>query len=293
MAPREKDDISGTETTGHEWDGIKELNTPLPRWWLWTFYATIIFALGYVIAYPAWPLVNGATPGILGYSSRAELLKEVDTGRTAQSAQLEKVKSLPLEEIRKDSDLLQFAVAGGRAAFRVNCIQCHGSGAAGSKGYPNLNDDDWLWGGTLDQIHTTLQHGIRYTADPDTRQSPMPAFGADEILKPEQINDVAEYVLRLAGQTFEAEAATRGITVFTENCVACHGEAGEGKREFGGPRLADPIALYAADKATIVAQVTRPRHGVMPAWNTRLDEVTIKQLAIYVHSLGGGEMPVP
>ncbi|HLA02422.1 MAG TPA: cytochrome-c oxidase, cbb3-type subunit III [Aestuariivirga sp.] len=293
MEPREKDDISGTETTGHEWDGIKELNTPLPRWWLWTFYATIVFALGYVIAYPAWPLVNGATPGILGYSSRAELLKEVDTGRTAQSAQLEKVKSLPLEEIRKDSDLLQFAVAGGRAAFRVNCIQCHGSGAAGSKGYPNLNDDDWLWGGTLDQIHTTLQHGIRYTADPDTRQSPMPAFGADEILKPEQINDVAEHVLRLAGQTFEAEAATRGITVFTENCVACHGEAGEGKREFGGPRLADPIALYAADKATIVAQVTRPRHGVMPAWNTRLDEVTIKQLTIYVHSLGGGEMPVP
>jgi cytochrome c oxidase cbb3-type subunit 3 len=293
MEPREKDDISGTETTGHEWDGIKELNTPLPRWWLWTFYATIVFALGYVIAYPAWPLVNGATPGILGYSSRAELLKEVDTGRTAQSAQLEKVKSLPLEEIRKDSDLLQFAVAGGRAAFRVNCIQCHGSGAAGSKGYPNLNDDDWLWGGTLDQIHTTLQHGIRYTADPDTRQSPMPAFGADGILTPEQINDASEYILRLSGQSFDAEAATRGVTVYGENCVACHGEAGEGMREFGGPRLADPIALYAADKATIVAQVTRPRHGVMPAWNTRLDEVTIKQLAIYVHSLGGGEMPVP
>jgi cytochrome c oxidase cbb3-type subunit 3 len=293
MAPREIDDISGTETTGHEWDGIKELNTPLPRWWLWTFYATIVFALGYMIAYPAWPLINGATPGLLGYSSRAELLREVDTARTAQSAQLEKVKTLPLEEIRKDSDLLQFAVAGGRAAFRVNCIQCHGSGAAGGKGYPNLNDDDWLWGGTLDQIHATLLHGIRHTGDPDTRQSPMPAFGADGILKPEQISDVAEYALRLSGQTFDPEAATRGVTVYTENCVACHGEAGEGMREFGGPRLADPIALYVADKASIVAQITRPRHGVMPAWNTRLDEVTIKQLAIYVHSLGGGEMPVP
>ena len=245
MASREKDDISGTETTGHEWDGIKELNTPLPRWWLWTFYATIVFALGYVIAYPAWPLVNGATPGLLGYSSRAELLKEVDAARTTQSAQLEKVKVLPLEEIRNDADLLQFAVAGGRAAFRVNCIQCHGSGAAGSRGYPNLNDDDWLWGGTLDQIHTTLQHGVRYTADPDTRQSPMPAFGADEILKPEQINDVAEYVLRLSGQSFEAETANRGMSVFAENCVACHGSAGEGVREFGGPRLADPIVLYA------------------------------------------------
>jgi cytochrome c oxidase cbb3-type subunit III len=293
MASHEKDDISGTETTGHEWDGIKELDTPMPRWWLWTYYATIIFALGYVIAYPAWPLVNGATPGLLGYSSRGEFLKEVETARTAQSAQLEKVKLLPLEEIRKDADLLQFAVAGGRAAFRVNCIQCHGSGAAGGKGYPNLNDDDWLWGGTLDQINTTLQHGIRYTGDPDTRQSPMPAFGADEILKPEQIDDVSEYVLRLSGQTFEAEAATRGTTVFAENCAACHGEAGEGKREFGGPRLDDPIALFATDKATVVAQVMRPRHGVMPAWNTRLDEVTIKQLAIYVHSLGGGEMPVP
>jgi len=293
MASREKDEISGTETTGHEWDGIKELNTPLPRWWLWTFYASIVFALGYGIAYPAWPLVKGATPGLLGYSSRGELVKEVDTARAAQSVQLEKVKSLPLEDIRKDADLLQFAVAGGRAAFRVNCIQCHGSGAAGGKGYPNLNDDDWLWGGTLDQIHVTLQHGIRYLADPETRQSPMPAFGADEILTPEQINDVTEYVLRLSGQTFDAAAVIRGITVFAENCVACHGDVGEGKREFGGPRLADPIALYAADKAAIVAQVTRPRHGVMPAWNARLDEVTIKQLAIYVHSLGGGEMPVP
>ena len=293
MALREKDEISGTETTGHEWDGIKELNTPLPRWWLWTLYATMVFALGYVIAYPAWPLVSGATPGLLGYSSRGELVKEVDAARAAQAAQREMLKTLSLEDIRKNADLLQFAVTGGRAAFLVNCVQCHGSGAAGGKGYPNLNDDDWLWGGTLEQIHATLEHGIRYTADPDTRQSPMPAFGADEILKPEQINDVAEYVLKLSGQTFEAEAATRGSTVFAENCVACHGEVGEGKREFGGPRLADPIALYAADKAAIVAQVTRPRHGVMPAWNRRLDEVTIKQLAIYVHSLGGGEMPVP
>lgn len=293
MASREKDDISGTETTGHEWDGIKELNTPLPRWWLWTFYACIAFALGYVIVYPAWPLVKGATPGLLGYSSRAELLKDVDIARTAQSVQLEKVKSLPLEEVRKDADLLQFAVAGGRAAFRVNCIQCHGSGAAGGKGYPNLNDDDWLWGGTLDQIHTTLQHGVRYVADPDTRQSPMPAFGADEILTPEQINDVSEFVLKLSGQTFDAEAATRGTTVFAENCVACHGDAGEGKPEFGGPRLTDAIALYVSDKVSIVAQVNKPRQGIMPAWSTRLDEVTIKQLAIYVHSLGGGEMPVP
>jgi cytochrome c oxidase cbb3-type subunit 3 len=293
MALREKDEISGTETTGHEWDGIKELNTPLPRWWLWTFYACIAFALGYVIVYPAWPLVNGATPGLLGYSSRGELVQDTDAAHTAQAAKRELMKALPLEDIRKNDDLLQFAVAGGRAAFRVNCIQCHGSGAAGGKGYPNLNDDDWLWGGTLDQIHATLQHGVRFTADPDTRQSPMPAFGADDILTPEQINDVAEYVLKLSGQTSDAEAAIRGTTVFAENCAACHGDIGEGKQEFGGPRLTDVIALYVSDKASIVAQVNKPRHGVMPAWSTKLDEVTIKQLAIYVHSLGGGEMPAP
>ena len=293
MALREKDEITGTETTGHEWDGIRELDTPMPRWWLWTYYACVVFALGYVIAYPAWPLINGATPGLLGFSSRGELLKEVELARAAQATQLEKVKALSLEDIRGDADLLQFAVAGGRAAFRVNCIQCHGSGAAGGKGYPNLNDDDWLWGGTLDQIHTTLQHGIRYTADPETRQSLMPSFGADGILKPEQISDVAEFVLKLSGQTFDADSAARGSTVFAENCASCHGEKGEGKREFGGPRLSDAIALYVSDKASIVAQVTRPRQGVMPAWSTRLDEVTIKQLALYVHSLGGGEMPAP
>ena len=293
MALREKDEISGTETTGHEWDGIRELDTPMPRWWLWTYYACVVFALGYVIAYPAWPLINGATPGLLGYSSRGELLKEVDIAHAAQATQFEKVKLLPLEDIRKDADLLQFAVAGGRAAFRVNCIQCHGSGAAGGKGYPNLNDDDWLWGGTLDQIHTTLQHGIRYTSDPETRQSLMPSFGADGILKPEQISDVAEFVLKISGQTNDAAASARGATVFKENCVACHGDNGEGKREFGAPRLTDALALYVSDKASIVAQINKPRQGVMPAWSTRLDEVTIKQLAIYVHSLGGGELPAP
>ena len=293
MALRKKDEISGTETTGHEWDGITELDTPMPRWWLWTYYACIAFALGYVIAYPAWPLVRGATPGLLGYSSRVELLKEVDTAHTAQSAQLDKVKALSLEDIRKDADLLQFAVAGGRAAFRINCSQCHGSGAAGGKGYPNLNDDDWLWGGTLDQIHTTVQHGVRYIADPETRQSPMPAFGADAILNPEQIDDVADYVLKLSGQASDPDAALRGATVYAENCAACHGDAGEGKQEFGGPRLTDAITLYVSDKASIVAQINKPRQGVMPAWSSRLDEATIKQLAVYVHSLGGGEMPVP
>jgi cytochrome c oxidase cbb3-type subunit III len=293
MTQREKDDVSGTEMTGHEWDGIKELDTPMPRWWLWSYWATVVFSLGYVIAYPAWPLVHGATPGLLGYSSRSDLVQELADAKTAQKGQLEQISALSLEDIRKDPKTLEFAVAGGKAAFRINCIQCHGSGAAGGKGYPNLNDDDWLWGGTLDQIHTTLQHGIRYTADADTRQSLMPAFGVDGILTPEQVSDVADLVLKMSGQQVDAAAADRGALVYKDNCAACHGENGEGNRELGGPRLTDAIAQYVSDKASIVAQINKPRQGVMPAWGSRLDAATIKQLAVYVHGLGGGEMPAP
>jgi cytochrome c oxidase cbb3-type subunit 3 len=294
MATRERDEITGTETTGHDWDGIKELNTPLPRWWLWTFYATVAWGLAYTVAYPAWPMLKGATTGLLGYSSRADVAAEIEAARAAQGDLLNKVATLPLEDIRKDPALLQFATAGGRAAFRVNCIQCHGSGAAGGKGYPNLNDDDWIWGGTLEQIHTTLLHGIRYTADSETRQgAPMPAFGVDGTLKPAQIADVTEYTLKLSGGEHDAAAAERGAPIYAENCAACHGEAGEGNRDAGAPKLNDAIWLYGSDKATIAAQIARPRQGVMPGWRTRLDESTIKKLAVYVHSLGGGEVTTP
>jgi cytochrome c oxidase cbb3-type subunit 3 len=293
MSKIETDDVTGTATTGHEWDGIKELNTPLPRWWILTFYATIVWALGYTILYPAWPLVTGATPGVLGYSSRADVAAEIAAAQSAQAQWLEKIRSSSLDEIAKDQDLLQFARAGGAAAFKVNCVQCHGSGAAGFPGYPNLNDDDWLWGGSLEQIHATLQNGVRFTLDSETRDSQMPAFGADGILTPEQKSDVANFVVRLSGGEADAAAATRGAQVFAENCVACHGDAGQGNREFGGPNLADQISLYGSDLAAIMAQVQRPRHGVMPAWGGRLDPATIKQLAVYVHSLGGGEQAAP
>ena len=293
MAKIETDNVTGTATTGHEWDGIKELNTPLPRWWILTFYATIVWALGYTILYPAWPLVTGATPGVLGYSSRANVAAEIATAQAAQAQWLEKIRASSLEEIAKDQDLLQFARAGGSAAFKVNCVQCHGSGATGSPGYPNLNDDDWLWGGTLEQIHTTLQNGIRFALNSETRDSQMPAFGADGILTPEQKFDVANFVVKLSGGEADAAAATRGAQVFAENCVACHGDGGQGNREMGGPNLSDQISLYGSDLAAIMAQVQRPRHGVMPAWGARLDQATIKQLAIYVHSLGGGEQAAP
>jgi cytochrome c oxidase cbb3-type subunit III len=285
----EIDQPTGQPTTGHVWDGIRELNTPLPRWWLWTFYATIAFSLVYVVLYPAIPLVHSATRGVLGYSTRAEVEKSLGAAKEAQAASLERIASMSLEDIAKDDELNRFAVAGGRSAFLVNCVQCHGSGAAGSVGYPNLNDDDWLWGGTLDAIHTTILHGARFTQDPDTRVSDMPAFGADGMLDAHQIEAVANFVLSLSGGEHDAALAEEGKQIFADNCAVCHGDDGGGNHELGAPRLNDAIWLYSGDKDAIIAQINKPRQGVMPAWAHRLDETTIKELTLFVHSLGGGE----
>ena len=287
MSEKHIDEISGVETTGHEWDGIRELNNPMPRWWVWTFYATIVWAIGYTIAYPAWPLLTENTKGLLGYSSRAEVAAELSDAKAAQSVNLDRIAELPLEEIVADPVLAQFATAGGAAAFKVNCSPCHGSGAQGGVGYPNLNDDDWLWGGDLESIRITLAHGIRYDGDADTRISEMPAFA--NILEPEQIRQVAAYVVSLTGTPADAAMVEPGGTVFAENCAACHGEDAKGGRDFGAPNLADAIWLRGGTEAEIAEQVARPKHGVMPAWGARLGDATVKQLAVYVHSLGGGE----
>ena len=289
----EKDDISGTSTTGHEWDGIKELNTPLPRWWLYTFYGTVIWAIGYTIAYPAWPLLTSATPGLLGYSSRGAVVEQIEAARAAQKENLDKIAAASVDDILKDPNLLAFAQAGGAAAFKVNCVQCHGSGAAGFVGYPNLNDDDWLWGGTPEAIYVTLKNGIRYAENAETRDSQMPAFGADGILSPEQVAQAAAYVFSLSGGEADQAMVQAGQPIFAENCAACHGETGMGGRDFGAPNLTDKIALYGASFEEVKAQIVRPRHGVMPGWSHRLDDATIKQLAVYVHTLGGGEAPEP
>lgn len=285
---KEVDQVSGTETTGHEWDGIKELNTPLPRWWLWTFYATCLWALAYWIVMPAWPLVSSYTTGVLGYSSREQLAKSMADARAAQAQYLDRIEQASLSEITNDRELLDFALAGGESAFAVNCSQCHGLGAAGFTGFPNLNDDDWIWGGSLEAIHQTIQYGIRSEHD-ETRFNEMPAFGRDEILDRGQINDVAEYVLSLSGSETDPAAAQRGSEIFVEQCAACHGEDGTGIADLGAPNLTDAIWLYGGDKADVVETVTNSRSGMMPAWTGRLDDATIKQLAVYVHSLGGGE----
>jgi len=285
MAEKETDALTGTETTGHEWDGIKELNTPLPRWWLWVFYATIIWAIGYYIVYPAWPSLSGYTKGVLGYSSRANHVADLQALRVSRAVWLDKFTTMSVDDIAKDPELLQFAMAGGAFVFGENCAPCHGSGGAGAPDYPVLADDDWIWGGTLDDIYQTIEYGVRSTHD-DTRYSEMIAFGADEILEPAQISAVADYVLSLSGAGVANE---EGAQIFEEQCTACHGEDGKGVAELGGPNLTDDIWLFGGSKDAIVAQITQPKHGVMPAWVDRLDDAAIKQAAIYVHSLGGGQ----
>ncbi|MEF2553543.1 cytochrome-c oxidase, cbb3-type subunit III [Aurantimonas sp. A2-1-M11] len=286
---KDVDDVSGIETTGHSWDGIKELNNPLPRWWLWTFYATIAFAAVYTVLYPAWPLVNSATTGLLGWSSRADLRIEMSELDLSNADRIAAIRTSDIATIAADPELRPFAIAAGEASYKVNCVQCHGSGAAGGPGYPNLNDDAWIWGGSLEEIALTLQHGVRYAPDENTRVAEMPAFGRDGLLDRSQIADVSQYVLSLTERDDNPDAAARGADIYAQNCAFCHGESGEGMKEVGAPALNDAIWLYGRDAAAIAAQVNRPRHGVMPAWGERLGDTAIKELAVYVHSLGGGE----
>jgi cytochrome c oxidase cbb3-type subunit 3 len=279
------DEPTGTEFVGHEWDGIEELNTPLPRWWLWTFYATIAWALAYTVAYPAWPMLSQATEGLIGWTSRGQLMDEMSAADAARQTTKEQLAAVDIVKWQDNPELMQKAVAGGAAAFKVNCVQCHGSGAAGSAGYPNLNDDDWLWGGDLEAIEFTIQHGVRWDGSRQSRFSLMPGF--DGIFSDAEVNAIVGHVLSFtdAGQSSE-----RGAELYGNNCLACHGPAGGGDRMQGAPALNDAIWLYGNQSGDVRAQILNPRHGVMPGWKDRLDPVTIKMLAAYVHSLGGGEV---
>jgi cytochrome c oxidase cbb3-type subunit III len=280
------DEATGTEFVGHEWDGIEELNTPLPRWWLWTFYATIVIAVVYVVLYPALPMLERATAGTLGWTSRGDLAKEMTAANRARQSMVQRIAITDIEQLPRSPELWQAAIAGGSAAFKVNCVQCHGAGAAGSESYPNLNDNDWLWGGSLTEIEYTLQHGIRWSDASETRVSYMPAFG--DILSKGEVNALTTHVLSLSGK---AKDNPQGSQLFADNCAACHGAAGEGDQTQGAPALNDAIWLFGGSEAQVRSQIIAPRHGVMPAWKGRLDSVTIKMLAAYVHSRGGGVTP--
>ncbi|WP_208354199.1 cytochrome-c oxidase, cbb3-type subunit III [Pseudaestuariivita rosea] len=281
--PEEEHDIP---TTGHSWDGIEEYDNPMPRWWLWTFYATIIWGVAYTIAFPAWPLIREATPGLLGYSTRAEVVEQIAAVEEANAEITAELASTELTQVSADPELMSFAVNGGAAVFRTYCSQCHGSGAAGAVGYPNLLDDDWLWGGDLENIYLTIAHGIR-NDDLDSRYSEMPAFG--EILDGQEIEQAVNYVMSLSGEPEDASMVAAGEQVYLDNCASCHGDNGMGDIFQGAPNLADAIWLYGGDAETLRETITYSRFGVMPPWNNRLSEAELRAVSLYVHSLGGGE----
>lgn len=288
MADRKIDDATGVETTGHEWDGIRELDNPLPRWWLWIWYATIAFSIGYWVLMPAWPGLHGYTKGLLNKSDRAEVgqeLKALDKQRGEGAAML---RTASLEQIEKDPKLLVYAQQVGQSVFGDNCATCHGIGGTGSKGYANLRDDVWLWGGKLEDIQYTITHGVRTGAE-GARLSQMPAFGRDEMLKPEQINDLTEYVVSLSRRPADAAAVARAAPLFEAQCSACHGPQGLGNQQLGAPNLTDADWLFGSDRASIRGQIYAGNGGVMPTWGGRLSPETIKALSVYIHSNAGGQ----
>ncbi|MFU1682156.1 cytochrome-c oxidase, cbb3-type subunit III [Phaeobacter piscinae] len=276
-------------TTGHSWDGIEEFDNPMPRWWLWTFYATIIWAIGYTVAYPAWPGIQSATAGVLGWNSRALVAEEIAAVNEANAPINSRLEEIELAYITTDPELNGYAVSAGSAVFKTWCAQCHGAGAAGAKGYPNLLDDDWLWGGSMEDIHATIAHGIRNEESDDARYSEMPAFGRDELLEKEEIDQVVNYVMSLSGEPQDAAKVEAGSVIFADNCASCHMDDGTGDRSQGRPNLADAIWLYGGDHATLTETVYNSRYGVMPNWNARLTEAQIRAVTAYVHQLGGGE----
>jgi cytochrome c oxidase cbb3-type subunit 3 len=285
----EKDAVSGRDTTGHEWDGIKELDTPLPKWWLYTFYACIAFAFGMFVLYPSIPYGPGYWHGLMGYSQRKMVDNEVAKLVSVRKVSMDKIGSLPFDQIKADPALLEVALTSGKITFAENCQPCHGAGGGGRPGYPALAAGGWLWGGTLDDIQQTVTYGIR-SGHSDARNSAMPHFGADGLLKPEEIEQVADYVWStFYGHEKLGQDVSAGAKIYADNCVACHGEQGEGNRAVGAPRLASRIHLYGDAREIIVAQANLPKQGVMPNWNARLDPATIKAVTLYVHSMGGGE----
>jgi cytochrome c oxidase cbb3-type subunit 3 len=276
-------------TTGHEWDGLQELNRPLPRWWLWLFYATIIWSVGYWVVYPAWPLLSSFSNGVFNWHSRAAVSSDLAALQTQRGAMTARLAAASLTEIESTPEMLDFARALGGRAFADNCAPCHGAGGGGAKGYPNLVDNDWLWGGSLEAISQTITHGVR-SGDEQGRQGSMPAFGRDGMLKRDEVVVVADYVRSLSGlSTIAGADLARGAKIFADNCAVCHGPDGKGNRALGAPNLTDQIWLYGSDTQTIVDGIWNGHGGVMPAWGGKLEPVTIKALTVYVHTFGGGE----
>ncbi|MFN0022731.1 MAG: cytochrome-c oxidase, cbb3-type subunit III [Parvularculaceae bacterium] len=289
MAERDIDEASGVETTGHVWDGIKELNNPLPRWWLIIFWVCVAWSIVYWALMPSWPGLTGHFAGTRAHSERKNVAAAVSALAVARQEQMHRLLAVDsIEAVERDPQLLEFALNAGASIFGDNCATCHGAGGQGLKGYPALVDDDWLWGGTLPDIRRTLQVGIR-SGHPGTHLSVMQAYGDLGVFDSAQIGDLADYVLQLSGRGADPAAAVRAAPLFTEQCASCHGAEGRGDPTLGAPNLTDAIWLFGDARADIVETLRHGRGGVMPAWTGRLSEEQITALAVYVHALGGGE----
>ena len=289
MSEPVRDEHTGVDTTGHEWDGIRELDNPLPRWWLWVWYATIAFSIVYWVLMPAWPGISGYTRGVLGQSDRADVAADLRDLQALRGEREARLVNASLEEIERHPDLQAHALAVGQSVFGDNCASCHGVGGAGARGYPNLRDDVWLWGGSLQEIEHTIRVGVR-SGHEQTRTSMMPAFGRDRMLDARQVSDLTEYVVALSGREANAAAVSRAAQLYADNCAACHAPNGTGMQEMGAPNLTDREWLYGSDRASISGQIHNGRNGVMPAWESRFSPGVIKALAVYIHAnAGGGE----
>src|ERR1700751_4200356 len=264
MSDREIDEVSGVETTGHEWDGIRELDNPLPRWWLVVMWASIAVAITYWVLMPAWPGLHGYTKGLLHKSDRAQVAVELKQLQAMRGAGAARLTNASLEQIEKDPKLQSYALALGQSVFGDNCATCHGSGGTGGKGYANLRDDVWLWGhGSLEDIQYTITHGVR-TGEPGARMTQMPAFGRDGMLNPGQIGDLTEYVVALSHRPADKAAVQRAAPIFRDQCAACHGPEGKGDQTKGAPNLTDNECLYGSRRDDIRGQIFAGRGGVMP-----------------------------
>ncbi len=271
-------------TTGHSWDEISEYNIPTPRWWLIVWFICIIWAFIYWFFYPTWPTLSGNSKGSLQWSKFSQLQDTQQKVDAKKQKYLQQVQSSSFAEIKQNQQLMQFVLTAGKSAFYENCSACHGKGHQGGYGYPNLNDDDWLWGGKVEDIYQTLLYGIR-SGHEKARANQMPSFGLDGVLKSSEIKEVASFVRSLSGLEKTNE---NGAKIFANNCVACHGNEGKGNQQLGAPNLTDKIWLYSSEPSEVYKTIYYSRAGVMPFWQGRLDDNTIKILALYIHSLGGG-----
>lgn len=288
MAIEERDPHTGYLTTGHEWSGIKELNTPVPRAVYFFLIATALFSVGYWILMPAWPTGVTFTKGLLGIDQRTTLEADLREAAAERKTWSDQIEAKSYDDIRKDSKLMRIVRQTGQTLYRENCAACHGSSAQGSKGYPSLTNGSWLWGGDPATVAETIRVGIN-SSHKDSRASQMMAFGRDGVLKEREVDDVVDYVRSLSdpkvARDTPAPRLGAGKAVFAANCAACHGDDGKGKTEMGAPDLTDHFWIYGGDLQSVSSSVWNGRQGKMPTWEERLSALDRKILALYLTDL--------